>query len=188
MTSDRSTNVPLAAREVGPAGLTRSAGRQVSARHEDFTSPLLIGYLQRQLLVTDQQVEAVKCEFATYARKEGYSMGFTYVEYPGRWPAAFEALIEAVKRYEITAVVLPSLLHFGALDPSAGFSEHFEDATGARVLVVNVPPTRSEFAAHPVPTDRSRPDLSAEPNCRLARRGDRLRPAPAVPCPVAATD
>lgn len=144
MTSDRSTRLPLAAREVEFAGLTRSAGQRVSNHDEDFTRPLLIGYLQRQLLVTDEQVEAVKREFAAYAQEEGYSMGFTYVEYPGRWPAAFEALIEAVKRYEITAVILPSLLHFAALDASSGFREHFEGATGARVLVVNVPPTRSD--------------------------------------------
>lgn len=79
---------------------------------EDYTRPLLLGYLQRQLLVTEDQVETVKRELASFAHAEGFSMGFTYVEQPGTWPAAFEALIEAVNRYDVTAVVLPSLPHW----------------------------------------------------------------------------
>jgi hypothetical protein len=134
MTSDRSTNAPVSVRDVGPPD---SAGHVLGALDEDFTRPLLIGYLQRQLLVTDDQVDGVKRQFADFARVEGYSMGFTYVERPGSWPAAFEALIEAVRRYEVTAVVVPSLLHFAALDASASFREHFESATGARVLVAD---------------------------------------------------
>ncbi|MEV6413676.1 hypothetical protein [Kribbella sp. NPDC051718] len=79
----------------------------------------------------------MKRQFAAFARAEGYSMGFTYVERPDSWPAAFEALVEAVRRYEVAAVVVPSLLHFAALDATAGFREHFESATGACVLVAD---------------------------------------------------
>ena len=98
-----------------------------------------MGYLQRQLLVTDGQVETVKRELASFARAGGFSMGFTYVEQPGSWPAAFDALIEAVHRYDVTAVVLPSLLHFAVLGAPVNIRSTFERATGARVLVSQPP-------------------------------------------------
>ena len=62
-------------------------------------------------------------------------MGSVYVEQSGMWPAAFEALIEAVNRYEVRAVVLPSLLHFAVLDPPRDIKGMFERATSARVMV-----------------------------------------------------
>jgi hypothetical protein len=110
-----------------------------STQDDDLTRPLLIGYVQRQLLVTDEQVEGVKRLFATFARVEGYSMGLTYVEHPGGWPEGFEGLIDVILRYQVTAVVLPSLLHFAVLDASVDFRRHFESATGARVLVPPLP-------------------------------------------------
>ncbi len=74
---------------------------------------------------------------AEFAQKESFSMGFTYVEEPGTSPAAFEALFESVKRYEVTAVVLPSLLHLAVLGPSHDIRNSFERATGARVLLLD---------------------------------------------------
>jgi hypothetical protein len=101
---------------------------------------LLLGYLHRGLLVTDGQVETVMQELATFARVEGFSMGFTYIEQAGTWPAAFAALIEAVHRYEITAVVLPSLLHFAPFGVPTNFRDSLERTTGVRVLVTQPPP------------------------------------------------
>jgi len=92
---------------------------------------LFLGYLRRELLVSDGQVETVKRELASFAETEGFRMGCTYVEPTGTWPTAFEALIEAVNRYEATAVVLPSPLHFAALGPPTGIRDSFERATGA---------------------------------------------------------
>jgi hypothetical protein len=112
------------------------AGRRVSA-YEDFTKPLLLGYVRRDLLVTDGQVNELERQMAMFAQHEGLSMGFTYVEKPGTWPAAFEALTESVNRYEVTAVVLPSLLHFAVLGASHDLEDMFERATGARVLVLD---------------------------------------------------
>lgn len=115
------------------------AGRRVSAHDEDFTKPLLLGYVRRDLLVTDGQVNQLEREMAKFAQTEGFSMGFTYVEKPGTWPAAFEALVESVTRYDITAVVLPSLLHFAVLDAPHDIKDMFERATGARVMVLDPP-------------------------------------------------
>jgi len=103
---------------------------------EDFSKPLLLGYLRRDLLVVDSQVTELKREMADFAQAEGFAMGHTYVEKPESWPAAFEALIESVNRYQVTAVVLPGLLHFTGLGLPTGIRDSFERATGARVLVL----------------------------------------------------
>lgn len=114
------------------------AGR-VSPYDEDFTKPLLLGYVRRDLLVTDGQVTQLEQQMTKFAMTEGFSTGFTYVEKPGTWPAAFEALMESVNRYEVTAVVLPSLLHFAVLSAPYDIRDRFERATGARVLVLDSP-------------------------------------------------
>ncbi|MFF1820581.1 hypothetical protein ACFVWG_24970 [Kribbella sp. NPDC058245] len=64
----------------------------------DYTRPLLLGYVRRDLYLSDQRLERVKKEFAAIATVEGYTMGSTYVEEPAAVPAAFEALIESVNR------------------------------------------------------------------------------------------
>lgn len=114
------------------------ARRRMSA-YEDFTKPLLLGYVRRDLLVTDGQVNQLEREMERFAQLEGFSMGFTYVEKPQTWPSAFEALVESVNRYDVTAVVLPSLLHFAVLGASHDIKDMFERATGARVLALDSP-------------------------------------------------
>lgn len=113
------------------------AGRGLNGFAEDFTKPLLLGYLRRDLLVVDGQVSELERLMADFARAEGFTMGHTYVEKPDCWPAAFEALIESVNRYEATAVVLPSLLHFAMHDSACHIKETFERVIGARVLMLN---------------------------------------------------
>lgn len=129
----------------GPVGATVAAprrrvsplaGRGLSGFSEDFTKPLLLGYLRRDLLVVDSQVTELERQMADFAQTEGFAMGHVYVEKPESWPAAFEALIESVNRYEVTAVVLPSLLHFASLSSIARIKDTFQRATGARVLVL----------------------------------------------------
>ena len=116
--------------------LSPLAGRGLSGFAEDFTKPLLLGYLRRDLLVVDSQVAELERQMADFAHADGFAMGHTYVEKPDSWPAAFEALIESVNRYEVTAVVLPSLLHFTGLGLPTDIRDSFERATGARVVVL----------------------------------------------------
>ena len=111
------------------------ARRSLNAYDEDV-KPLLLGYIRRDLMVTDGQANELVRQMAMFAKAEGFSMGFTYIEKPGTWPAAFEAMIESVNRDEVTAVVLPSLLHFAVLGAPLNITDMFERATGARVLVL----------------------------------------------------
>lgn len=106
----------------------------------DYTRPLLLGYVLKHLLMTDYELEDVKERLAFFAQVEGFAMGIIYVEETETSPAAFEALVEAVNRYEVTAVVIPSLLHFAVLSAPAAIKQHFEHITGARVMVANSPP------------------------------------------------
>jgi hypothetical protein len=103
----------------------------------DHNRPLLLGYVLRHLLLSDEELAAVKERLERFAAEEGYAMGTVYVEVSARVPAAFEALIEAVNRYEVTAVVVPSLLHLAALSAVSNIKETFERATGARVVVAS---------------------------------------------------
>ena len=112
------------------------AGRGLSGFAEDFAKPLLLGYLRRDLLIVDSHATELERQMADFAKVEGFAMGHTYVEKPDSWPAAFEALIESVNRYQVTAVVLPSLLHFVMRDSPLYIKDTFERATGARVLVL----------------------------------------------------
>lgn len=102
---------------------------------ESRTRPLLVGYVRRGLLRDDCEIEAVKRRLAEFAFDEGFTMGETYVEQLGRWPAAFAALMDAASRDEVAAVVLPSLLHFAVLGVRGDTRRLFEQTTGARVLV-----------------------------------------------------
>jgi hypothetical protein len=88
--------------------------------------------------MTDDELDEVKDRLEDFARLEGFQMGTIYCEDSSTSPAAFEALIEAVNRYEVTAVVVPSLLHFAALAVTHNVKDAFECATGARVMVATV--------------------------------------------------
>ncbi|HEY0694525.1 MAG TPA: hypothetical protein VGD71_36525 [Kribbella sp.] len=112
-------------------------GRGVDGSEDGARQPLL-GYLHRGL-VNDNQVGMVMRELADVAHTRGFSMRALYVEQPCGWPAAFEALIEAVIRYEIVAVALPNLLHFAALGAPTTIRDALEWSTGVRVLVAQSP-------------------------------------------------
>ncbi len=106
----------------------------------DYTRPLLLGYLLRHLLMTEEELYSAKERMEHFAQVEGFAMGTTYVEEIDTSPAAFQALIDAVYHYEVTAVVVPSMLHLAVLSAPATIKDYFERATGARIMVVGSPP------------------------------------------------
>jgi len=94
--------------------------------------------------MSDVEVVDAMERLAYFAVTEGFDLGTVFIEEVHTSPAAFEALIAAVDRYEVTAVVLPSMLHFAVLGAPVSIKTHFEHLTGARVLVANIPSPRSE--------------------------------------------
>ena len=117
-------------------GLPALARRGLNGLAEDFTKPELLGYIRRDLLVVDSQVAELERQMAHFAQAEGFAMRCIYIEKSDGWPAAFEALIESVNRYEVAAVVLPSLLHFAMRHSPLQIRDAFQHATGARVMVL----------------------------------------------------
>ena len=97
------------------------------------TRPLLLGYILKHLLMTDGELEE-------FAMVEGLAMGSIYTEERDTTPAAFQALVEAVNRYDVTTVVIPSRLHFAALAVTHDVRNTFERATGARVVIATNTP------------------------------------------------
>ena len=114
--------------------------REAVVTNVDHTRPLLLGYIRRHLLMTDAELDDAKERLGLFAEIEGFTLGTVYVEHLETTPAAFEALVEAVNRYEVTAVVVPSMLHFALLSAPAAIKDRFEHITGARVLVAAASP------------------------------------------------
>ncbi|MER7244905.1 hypothetical protein [Kribbella sp. NPDC000426] len=106
----------------------------------DYASPLLLGYARRDLYLSDPHIEQMKQDLKALADLEGYTMGPVYVEDPASAPAAFDALVEAVKRHEITTVLLPDWRHLALVGAPAAIKQQFEQVTGARFLLYSADP------------------------------------------------
>ena len=106
----------------------------------DYARPLLLGYARRDLYLSDRHVDDLKRELEAFAKLEGFAMGSVYVEDLDTAPATFEALVASVNRYQITAVVLPSLRHLALVGNPAEVQVQFERVTGARIVLHKVAP------------------------------------------------
>lgn len=114
--------------------------REAQVINVDHTRPLLLGYIRRHLLMTDTELDDTKERLRFFAEIEGFALGTVYVEHLETSPAACEALVEAVNRHEVAAVVVPSMLHLALLSAPAAIKDRFEHLTGARVLIATAPP------------------------------------------------
>jgi DNA invertase Pin-like site-specific DNA recombinase len=106
----------------------------------DGSTPLLLGYIRRDLLVTDGEVDRQKHLLESFAVSAGYRLVFVYVEQRGYGDlSAFRGLLESTLDGQVAAVVVPTLLHFSGLGHAGGFAATFEQFTGARVLTAASP-------------------------------------------------
>jgi hypothetical protein len=106
----------------------------------DYPRPLLLGYARRDLYLSDRHVSDLKRELGAFAHAGDFAMGSLYVEDPETAPAAFEAMVASVNRYEITAVVLPSMRHLALVGDPADVHVQFERVTGARIMLHEATP------------------------------------------------
>ena len=106
----------------------------------DLARPLLVGYLSRHLLTSDADFAMTLERLDHFARSEELVLAAVYIEQAETAPAAFKALVNAVNRGEVGAVVLPSIFHFAVLGAPTRFKAYFEHVTGARVLVATQSP------------------------------------------------
>jgi hypothetical protein len=102
--------------------------------------PLLLGYVRAHLLMTESELGDVKQDLADFAAREGYTLGRVYVERIDRAPAAFQTLVDDVRRQEVKAVVVPGLHHLAVLGVPTALKDHLEYYTGVRVLTAYTAP------------------------------------------------
>jgi hypothetical protein len=76
------------------------------------TRPLLLGYVRARAPMTADEIAAAKVSLAAFALAEGFALGTVYLEHPHTAPAAFEALLDEVRRdNDVWAVVVPTAQH-----------------------------------------------------------------------------
>ncbi|TCC36493.1 recombinase family protein [Kribbella speibonae] len=94
------------------------------------------GYLRKDLLPVESEVNRTKERIDRFAKTSGYEIAAVFVEECGKWPhpVAFERLVQAIFRDRVEVVIVPSLVHFAGLGSFNSFKEHFEAATQARVV------------------------------------------------------
>jgi hypothetical protein len=133
-TRERSAPARLVVPALGPLGhgLPPMDGRGPVT---DYSRPLLLGYARRDLYLSDRHVNELKRQLGSFAQLEGFAMGSVYIEDPDTAPAAFEALVASVNRYEVTAVVLPEWRHLALVGDLEVVRRQFERVTGARFLL-----------------------------------------------------
>jgi len=106
--------------------------------HDDTAiRPLLLGYVRVHQGMTEAELVRAKDRLHTFAQVEGFAMGAVFTEYAETAPAAFHALVDAVKRHEVRAIVVPSRRHLAVLGALPTLERYLECCTGAPVLTVD---------------------------------------------------
>lgn len=99
--------------------------------------PVALGYLRMHLLTTAADAELAKAQLVELARAEGCVLRGVFIEQIGTEPAAFDALVDAVKRHDVGLVVVPSLQDLAVLGVPPLLKSYLERCTGVRVLVAD---------------------------------------------------
>jgi hypothetical protein len=120
-------------------GLGRQSGEHLMPSGDGWqchASPVCLGYLLGYLLPACELIET-RDRLKRLALVEGFAIGAIYVEHQETKPAAFEALVDAISRYDVKAVVIPSCLPLVDLAATNNIKDAFERATGARIITAN---------------------------------------------------
>jgi hypothetical protein len=99
--------------------------------------PRFLGFVLKSLLPIDDDLDAARDGLIQLAEGNDSALAAIYLEESMQSLVAFSALVEAIHDCHVSVVVLvPSLLHLQALDPSTDVRGVLEQTTGARVLAV----------------------------------------------------
>lgn len=99
--------------------------------------PVVLGYLRTPDGATDDVLAWLQRELADYAEREGFCLAAVFVERTGAGSAALTAVMDALKRREAQAVLLPALEHLSPSPASRQALRHLiERETGAQVLIM----------------------------------------------------
>jgi hypothetical protein len=102
--------------------------------------PLVVGYMRLQASDPLGLADQLNAEMRAFAHRCGLALADVYIEQPdvsSREGAAFSALVEALRRPHIHAVVIPSPGHFSRFGGMyQAMRTVIETETGADVLVM----------------------------------------------------
>jgi rhamnogalacturonyl hydrolase YesR len=74
--------------------------------------PLALGYIRTRVLMSVDEINEARVSLAAFALAEGFALGTVYLEHPHTAPAAFEALVDEVRRdNDVWAVLVPTSQH-----------------------------------------------------------------------------
>ena len=90
------------------------------------TRPTLLGYVRADALSCAEELAAATDSLAAFASAEGFILGTVYTERDAAESAAFNALLEEVKRSDVRAVVVPTMNHLGSVGTPAAMRQHLE--------------------------------------------------------------
>src|SRR5690242_10027903 len=94
------------------------------------------GYLCSQILVCATEVSRTRDALTGFAERSGLCLAATFVEEDLRRPVAFERLFHAALSYDVSLILIPSLLHLAVLGPPDSIKGHFEEGAGVRVVTM----------------------------------------------------
>lgn len=86
----------------------------VPNRAENTVKPLMYGYMRAPDDVSDDELDRTVEEMQRFAETEGYCYATTFFEHQHGSRAAFDELIQELKRAEARHVVVPSLEHLSS--------------------------------------------------------------------------
>ncbi|WUI02885.1 recombinase family protein [Spirillospora sp. NBC_00431] len=100
--------------------------------------PLIYGYMR---VVggedEDDEPQRIKRQLIVYAEREGFMLDQVFTESTNCSEPAFYTMIEALKRYNVKDLLVPSLWHFARLPGlQDAMRQHIEQETGARLWVI----------------------------------------------------
>lgn len=100
--------------------------------------PLLLGYQSARAATTPAALRAGRSALASYAQREGYTLGQIFLEADTREPlSALHALIEAAVREEAAAVAVPTAADLGRIPRIQHLvKQQMERAAEVRVLII----------------------------------------------------
>jgi len=102
------------------------------------TRPLLFGYVRLPMPDTTGRVPMVRQLMTTYAEAEGFTFAELLVEDKRGGTSAYAGLLDLLKRFPGSSVVVLSVEHFAKLRAlQEAMCELIERETGARVLVLD---------------------------------------------------
>jgi DNA invertase Pin-like site-specific DNA recombinase len=108
--------------------------------------PLLFGYLRVQLMGTRAELSLTRQQLAAFAEAEGYRLGKVYTDSAATAPSAFHTMVEAIRRRDVAAVVVPDLRHLTVLGSRPSLKGYLESCTDAQVLIAHPDPAIARSA------------------------------------------